>query len=93
MKKIVVSKIKKELDSIGVEESVQQFILNNVDLYNSIIDEYKANPNQKLIWLITQLNGQTMNQINEQRKICKNNEGGSPDAFTQMMKDLKESAK
>ena len=90
MKKITATKVKKELHRLGCDESTTQLILNNVWLYNDLIEKYQDPLTiKKDAYLIYQLNSQIIKQIDN---VKKKNEriGVEPnDSFTDLMESIK----
>ena len=94
MKKINVSKIKKELAEYDIAQSSRDLILNNVLLLNGLIDAYDVSQPQKGTYMIYQLNVQIYKQMLELKKIrLKEPEKQVDDAFTLMLKDIEKNKK
>lgn len=90
MKKISYKQIKKELAELNVDESTVQLVMNDISLYNDIIDNYKTD-NTKNIYLLYQVNLQIFKMLQELKK-------GKPvkeesDAFTTLVANLKSNKK
>jgi hypothetical protein len=83
MKKIVIKNIKKELQQYNADETVQQLVLNNIALFNDLIDEYNGESKHQA-YLIYQLNMQIFKMLLELKKGKPVDE--TQDKFTQMIK-------
>jgi len=69
LKKFQVLKIEKELLAINADKGINcqgavQLIVNNLRLYNEVIDQYRDGDASKL-YLIYQINGQIFKQLKE----------------------------
>jgi hypothetical protein len=92
MKRITISKLIKELKTIGVNPASQELILNNVYMYNDLIQAYQRGE-VKNMYLTYQLNAQIDKQLKEQIKLCKKIESNvqvSP--LRKMLQELKADA-
>jgi hypothetical protein len=70
MKTINIKKLRNELNSISGSDAKKTIIINNAELYNNLIKEYKTEENQNTnIYIIYQINGMIVKQINELEKI------------------------
>ena len=75
MKKITLTKLKKQLSSNNVDDTTIELIINNTILYNTLIDNYLEGK-QVNTYLIYQLNSQIQKQITTAKvKNEKSNEG------------------
>jgi len=94
MKKILITKIKNELKAINADPAISEFILNNCSMYNDLIERYNLpNSEVKIMYLIYQINGQIVKQMNAIKLMNKKlGKEIQEDGFTKMMKELKESA-
>ena len=92
MKRITISKITKELKAINADPASTEFIINNCVMYNDLIERYNLpNSEVKTMYLIYQINGQIIKQINAIKTL--NKKLGVEiveDGFTKMMRELKE---
>ena len=68
MKRIILKNIKEVLKKLEADKSTTELILNNVDLYNDLIKEYKTG-STKDRYLMYQLNNQIIKQIEAIKKI------------------------
>lgn len=90
MKRITISKLKKELHTIGVNPASCELILNNVYMYNDLVTAYQQGE-VKNMYLTYQLNAQINKQMIEQIKLSKkvgSNEQESP--LRKMIRESKE---
>ena len=90
MKKIAISKVKKELEKYNADDSVKELILNNITLYNDIVSDYN-NDGKHQAYLLYQLNMQVVKQLESLRKLYDktNTAAGEPDQFTTFINNLK----
>jgi len=86
MKKIIIKTIKAELDAYGVEPTAQQLVLNNISLFNDLIDEYKTGSKHQT-YLIYQLSLQIFKMLMELKKTKNINDDS--DAFTKMVDSIR----
>ena len=92
MKRITISKLKKELELIGVNPASQELILNNVYMLNDLINAYERGE-AKNMYLTYQLNAQISKQINEQIKLCKKlGKDIEESPLIKMIREIKEEA-
>jgi hypothetical protein len=93
MKKMVVIKHKKELQELNASESTIQLILNNILLYNDLVDKYNAG-NSTNDYLLYQLNNQILKQTDNVRRVYlkmqEKEDEVKPveDAFTSLKKNI-----
>ena len=87
MKKISQVKIKKQLIELGIDYFQIELVLNNISLYNDLINEYK-NISKHNAYLLYQLNLQIFKML---QSINKNNkvEEAENDSFIQMINEIK----
>lgn len=85
MKKISISKLKKDLSTITVDESSKELIVNNALMHNEFLEMYQSGKkiNPYIIW---QLNSQIFKQLLELKKIQKKSEGDDDDEFITSLK-------
>jgi hypothetical protein len=90
MKRITITKVKKLLQDINADDSTAELILNNVVLYNGLVEEYNSGEkvNQYLLY---QLNNQIIKQIEGVKKLNQklNEVDEDDDAFSAMEKAVK----
>ena len=88
MKKISIKNLKIELDNLSNNESKKTIILNNAEIYNDLILNYKADKQAHNAYIIIQLNGMIVKQITE---LEKNNtkQDVENDSFIQMINEIK----
>lgn len=90
MKKITVLKVKKELVKYHADESTIELILNNIHLYNDLIDRYDdPTVTKKDFYLIYQLNSQIVKQIDNVKKINERLDIQPEDGFSQLLNSIK----
>jgi len=92
MKKIAVQKIRKELDAIGADNATRELIINQLSLYNDLVDKYLNGTIGRDIYLMFQTNASLVKQIGDLKKATKNlvdNEDG----FTNLIDSMKKAAK
>jgi hypothetical protein len=89
MKRISGVKIKKELIALNAAESAIDLILNNVSLYNDLIDRYKTGEGKNNGYLLYQLNSQIVKQIDNVKKINLKLDIQPEDSFTSLIKDIR----
>jgi hypothetical protein len=92
MKKIAVQKIRKELDAIGADNATRELIINQLSLYNDLVDKYLSGTIGRDIYLMFQTNASLVKQIGDLKKATKNlvdNEDG----FTNLIDSMKKAAK
>jgi len=70
MKKITITKSKELLKNINCDYTTLQLIVNNIILYNSIVDKFNAGEKENL-YLMYQLNNQIIKQIQSEKKLNK----------------------
>lgn len=95
MKKIVIKNIKSDLELLNADKSTTELILNNVMLYNDLVEKYK-NGDVKNMYLMYQLNNQIIKQMEGIKNInlkeksisLKNSNGVEEDPFEQMKKRI-----
>jgi len=90
MKKVNIKLASKELDRLNASDSKKTIILNNIELYNDLITAYKQDKEQRNLYIIYQLNGMIIKQMNELEKLSKQNEELSDDTFTAMVDAIKD---
>jgi hypothetical protein len=91
MKKVNVTKAKQELDKVSGSDAKKTIIINNIELYNDLIEAYKDDPEQHNIYIIYQLNGMIIKQMNEMEKLARNNEDVDDDTFKAVIDAVKKS--
>lgn len=69
MKKINLTKLKKELTDLKADNSTFELIVNNVYLYNDLVAKYTAGNIGRDIYLMYQVNSQIIKQIADLKKI------------------------
>lgn len=92
MKKLVIKNIKEELQELGASKSVTEILMNNVQLYNDLIDDYHTdNKSKHSAYLMYQLNGMIMKQLQELRKLNQKQQGDNidDDDFNAVVKAIK----
>lgn len=89
MKKITIKKVKLLLDSNKCDEPTSELILNNISMYNSIIDEIKDEQFHNR-YLAYQLNLAIVKQINDVKK-ANGNDNDDKDGFTSFKNKHKKS--
>jgi len=89
MKKINISGLKKDLDNISSNLTKKTIIINNAELYNDLITAYKADKKTGNIYIIYQLNGMIIKQLNELEKISQSKEDEDDD-FIKTIKNITE---
>jgi hypothetical protein len=89
MKKISITKVKKELAQLNADPATSELIINNAQLYNDLIDKYDSGDTKNL-YLSYQLNVQITKQIESVRKFSlKINGTDEDDQFTELVSSLK----
>ena len=88
MKKITIKKIKEELQVLGADASTTELVVNNVLLYNDLVENYE-NGIKTNMYLTYQLNVQITKQLSEIRKTNKIVSGDTTDSFSETVDDLK----
>jgi hypothetical protein len=90
MKKITLYKVKDLLQSIGADESTVELVINNIQLYNGLVEDYNKGE-QHNYYLMYQLNNQIIKQIESIKKLNKkrNDDSSEDDAFTAMVEAVK----
>ncbi len=86
MKIVDIKKLKEELNKYCSSDAKKTIIINNAELYNDLIRNYKANKNQNNLYIIYQLNGMIIKQMNELEKSSQNEE--LEDEFVQTIKSI-----
>ena len=87
MKKISITKTKKELENSNVDAIHTDMIINNIQLYNDLLDEYKTSKHNA--YLIYQLNMQIVKQLVEVKKLNEKLKPDKPDEFTNFINNIK----
>ena len=92
MKKINTKAIKNELEILGVNSAKADIILNNIDLYNDLVAAYKRDKEQHNIYLMYQLNGMIVKQLNDLKKLSdsKNKDAEGDDKLTSLLTSIKQ---
>jgi hypothetical protein len=67
MKKIAMNKIKKELNNYNVDDTAKELVLNNISLFNDLVDTYNGGE-KKHSYLMYQLNAQIFKMILQLQK-------------------------
>ena len=92
MKRITISKLKKEMQLIAVNSASQELIMNNVYMLNDLINAYERGE-AKNMYLTYQLNAQINKQINEQIKLSKKSGKDIEESpLKKMLREIKEEA-
>ncbi len=87
MKKINLTKAKKDLHNLNADNTSFELIVNNIQQYNDLIDKYNDNTIGRDIYLLYQLNGLVVKQLSELKK--QNKKTGEDDSFDNFMNDMK----
>lgn len=74
MKKINISKIKKELENLKANETVIELVINNAQMYNTLIEKFMRDEKVNN-YLIYQLNVQITKQLLELKRLKQKDEG------------------
>lgn len=69
MKKISITKVKKELENYSVDDTHKEMIINNIQLFNEILKDYQTTGEKKNAYLLYQLNMQIVKQLVEVKKL------------------------
>lgn len=90
MKKITIKKVKEVLAQLYADPSTTELIMNNVILYNDLVDTYNSGKKTNQ-YLMYQLNNQIIKQIENVKKlnIKLSSTSIDEDDFTQMINNLK----
>ena len=89
MNKIIITRVKKELIDLGVDNLTIQLMVNNLSMYNDLIKEYN-NDSKEQAYLMYQLSIQIFKMLNEIKKEKKlNRDSKSEDKLTTLINNLK----
>jgi hypothetical protein len=88
MKKINLTKTKKELKKLNADESSTDLILNNVYMYNDLVVKYNNGTIGRDIYLLAQLNSQVVKQLAEIKKQNKKS-SDDEDSFIDLIESMK----
>lgn len=89
MKKINIQKVKKELENYNIDDTHKEMIINNIQLYNEILNDYKTSTEKKNAYLLYQLNMQIIKQLVEVKKLNQKFDDGSEDDFMKFKNKFK----
>jgi hypothetical protein len=67
MKAISIKPVKTMLDTLDMDESSKELILNNLSLYNSLVKDWQTGERHNA-YLLFQIQSATVKQINEVKK-------------------------
>jgi hypothetical protein len=84
MKKINISKLKKELENLCKSETKKTIVLNNAITYNHLIQE--DNPNT---YLLIQVNAMVLKQLEAIEKHSESKNENDDDTLTKLISEIK----
>lgn len=88
MKPIELETIIAELNLLNAGQATQELIINNVMLYNDLIEAYGEGQTKNL-YLTYQLNVQIFKQLTDLRKLANKSDNTSePDGFEKLMQTI-----
>lgn len=85
-----MTKSKKLLKGINCDQTTLELIVNNIILYNSIVDEFNRDEKHNS-YLMYQLNNQIIKQIQSEKKLNKsiNENNVDDDVFNKLITSIK----
>jgi len=89
MKVIDVRVIEETLDRLNADEASQLLIINNVELYNDLVNDYLEG-NRRSLYLTYQLNVQINKQLMELIKINSKNKPDEEGGLKDLIKSISE---
>lgn len=87
MKKITIKNIKLELQKLNADAPTTELILNNISLYNDLVDKYIKGDSSNT-YLLYQLNNQIIKQIDTLKRKVTSGYVEEEDTFNKMKKKI-----